>query len=66
MLLHQILASDLAKKTLKKSCKNNKFKISAPTSNAEERWTYWGLKFISSIPSETWKSYWSSPDSNIR
>ena len=37
MLLHQILASDLAKKTLKKSCKNNKFKISAPTSNAEER-----------------------------
>ena len=37
MLLHQILASDLAKKTLKKSYKNNKFKISAPTSNAEER-----------------------------
>ena len=35
MLLYQILVLIIRGKILKKSCKNNKFKISAPTLNEE-------------------------------
>ena len=35
MLLYQILAFTIHRKNFKKSCKNNKFKISAPTQNEE-------------------------------
>ena len=35
MLLYQILAYTIHEKNIKKSCKKNKFKISAPTWNEE-------------------------------
>ena len=70
MLLYQILALNTWK-NIKRSYKNSKFKLSAPTWNKKfELHNGWycvsDIQDILSISSKTWKSDWQSSNKNIR
>ena len=63
MLLYQILAFTIQGKKIK-SCKNNKFKISAPTMNEEYELSEGSHSvayiqdYFEYIKKKTWDSYW--------